>query len=154
MPAHSRRAVSERPTVRVLRLREEASLPLYATAEAAGMDLFAADETALLPGARALIGTGIALQIPAGWEGQVRPRSGLAARHGVTVLNAPGTIDSDYRGEIRVLLVNLGHEPFAVRPGDRIAQMILAPVARADLVSADEQPQTSRGAGGFGHTGT
>ena len=146
--------VTERPKVLVLRLHEEAPLPLYATADAAGMDLFAAEEGNLLPGGRALIGTGIALQIPTGFEGQVRPRSGLAARHGVTVLNAPGTIDSDYRGEIRVLLVNLGNEPFAVRSGDRIAQMIVAPVARADLVVAAQLAQTARGAGGFGHTGT
>jgi dUTP pyrophosphatase len=142
------------PTVQVLRLRDGAALPVYATAGAAGLDLFAAEGTALAPGARGLVGTGIALQIPAGWEGQVRPRSGLAARHGVTVLNAPGTIDSDYRGEIRVLLVNLGEEPFVVRPGDRVAQLVVAPVARVELVATGELSSTTRGAGGFGHTGT
>jgi len=131
-------------------------LPAYATAGAAGLDLRAAlapgEPRVLLPGARALVPTGLRLAIPDGFEGQVRPRSGLAMKHGVTVLNAPGTIDSDYRGELQVLLVNLGEAPFEIRRGDRIAQLVLAPVTQAaiELGAVDE---TARGAGGFGHTG-
>jgi dUTP pyrophosphatase len=104
------------------------------------------------PGQRALVPTGLRLAIPEGYEGQVRPRSGLALRHGLTVLNAPGTIDADYRGEVQVLLINLGQEPVTIRPGDRIAQLVIAPVARAELVVA-KLPDTQRGSGGFGHTG-
>ncbi len=131
-------------------------LPGYRTAGASGMDL-AADidrELVLPPLGRALVPTGIAVAIPPGLEGQVRPRSGLAAAAGITCLNAPGTIDSDYRGEIRVLLVNLGSAPATVRRGDRIAQLVIAPVVRAVLRVVAELPATARGEGGFGHTGT
>ena len=131
-------------------------LPAYQTAGAAGLDLrasLAVDAVLRLePGARALVPTGLRLAIPSGFEGQVRPRSGLAMKHGVTVLNAPGTIDSDYRGELQVLLVNLGEAAFEIRRGERIAQLVLAPVARAVLVP-DDLDATARGQGGFGHTG-
>jgi len=142
-----------RPTLRVQRLSERAVLPLYATEQAAGLDLFASEPASLAPGERAVVQTGLCIEIPDGFEGQVRPRSGLAARHGITVLNSPGTIDSDYRGEIRVLLVNLSREPHTIQPGDRVAQLVVCPVARARLVEAAELGGTARGAGGFGHTG-
>jgi dUTP pyrophosphatase len=133
-------------------------LPSYQSSEAAGLDLMAAVPEAapltLAPGARALAPCGIAIALPRGFEAQVRPRSGLAVRHGVTVLNTPGTIDADYRGEVMVLLVNLGTEPFAVTRGMRIAQLVVAPVARAGVVEAAELDATARGAGGFGSTGT
>jgi dUTP pyrophosphatase len=140
--------------VHVRRLRGDAALPAYMTEGAAGLDLAASLDAPLLlaPGERALVPTGIALAIPAGHEGQVRPRSGLAARHGVTCLNSPGTVDSDYRGEVKVLLVNLGREPFEVTPGLRIAQLVIAPVTRAEVVEVAELPPTDRGAGGFGST--
>ncbi len=130
-------------------------LPRYQTSGAAGMDLHAAVPApiTLQPQARAKIPTGIALAIPANYEAQVRPRSGLAARHGITVLNAPGTIDSDYRGEIQVVLVNLGSDPVTIDPLDRIAQLVFAPVAYAELVLVDELDPTSRGSGGYGSTG-
>jgi len=144
--------------VPVTRLRPSASplpLPDYATAGAAGMDLRADVESpvTLAPGASALIPTGLALQIPLGFEGQVRPRSGLALRHGVTVLNAPGTIDADYRGELQVLLVNLGPAAFSIGRGDRIAQLVIAPVARSVWREVEALADTPRGDGGFGHTG-
>jgi dUTP pyrophosphatase len=145
--------------VPVMRLEHGAGLPLpsYASAGAAGLDLIAAlaenQEITLEFGERALVPTGIALHLPDGMEAQVRPRSGLAARHGVTVLNSPGTIDADYRGEIRVILVNLGREPFSLRRGDRIAQLVVAPVTRVALVEAESLESTARGAGGFGSTG-
>jgi dUTP pyrophosphatase len=122
---------------------------------AAGMDLAASldTEVTIAPGQRALVGTGLAIALPRGFEAQVRPRSGLAAKHGVTVLNAPGTIDEDYRGEIKVILINHGDEPFVVKSGERIAQMVIAPVARVTLVEADSLDGSTRGAGGFGHTG-
>jgi dUTP pyrophosphatase len=131
-------------------------LPRYMTAGAAGMDLLADVDAPvdIPPGGRALIPTGLSVDIPAGYEAQVRPRSGLALRHGVTLLNAPGTIDSDYRGEVMVLLVNLGDRPFAVRRGDRIAQMVVAPVSRAELREANVLSDSARGDGGFGHTDT
>ncbi len=134
---------------------EGLELPAYATAGAAGMDLRAAVRAAvtLAPGARALISCGFRIALPEGYEAQVRPRSGLALRHGVTVANAPGTIDSDYRGAVAVILVNLGDEPFVVRRGERIAQLVVAPVARVELTVVDELPASARGAGGFGHTG-
>jgi dUTP pyrophosphatase len=122
---------------------------------AAGMDLAAsldADVT-IAPGKRALVGTGLAIALPRGFEAQVRPRSGLAAKHGVTVLNAPGTIDEDYRGEIKVILINHGDEPFVVKSGERIAQMVIAPVARVTLDEQASLDDSVRGAGGFGHTG-
>jgi dUTP pyrophosphatase len=129
-------------------------LPRYMSAGAAGMDLMAdvVEAIELQPGTRALVPTGIAVEIPAGFEAQIRPRSGLALRHGITLLNSPGTIDSDYRGEIKVLLMNLGDRPYTVRRGERIAQMVLAPVVRAELRESDHLAASSRGAGGFGHT--
>ncbi len=143
------------PAVVFKQLRPDAIVPQYMSDEAAGMDLSAAIDAAvvLAPGERAAIGTGLAMALPLGFEGQVRPRSGLAARHGLTVVNAPGTIDSDYRGHVMVLLVNLGREPVTIEPGQRIAQLVIAPVVRAEVVVAEELPSTSRGAGGFGSTG-
>jgi dUTP diphosphatase len=130
-------------------------LPRYATAGAAGADIFAAvdDDRVILPGERFAVPTGLTLALPAGYEGQVRPRSGLALRHGVTVANAPGTIDSDYRGELMVILVNLSDEPFTLRRGDRIAQLVCAEVAAAVFTEAPTLPVTARGADGFGSTG-
>ncbi len=130
-------------------------LPAYETEGAAGLDLRAAiaESFSLAPGERALVPTGLVMQLPAGFEGQVRPRSGLAVKHGVTVLNAPGTVDSDYRGEVKVPLINLGQEPFAIARGDRIAQMVIAPVTRAILTEVAGLDATARGAGGFGSTG-
>jgi dUTP pyrophosphatase len=132
--------------------------PAYATADAAGMDLSAAVEddapVTLAPGERGAIPTGIQLAIPQGFEGQVRPRSGLALKNAVTVLNAPGTIDADYRGEVKVILVNLGAEPFEITRGMRIAQLIFAPVVRASLTQTSSLDETQRGEGGFGSTGT
>jgi dUTP pyrophosphatase len=141
--------------VRIMRVRSDAQLPKYMSDGAAGMDLAAsldADVT-IAPGKRALVGTGLAIALPRGYEAQVRPRSGLAAKHGVTVLNAPGTIDEDYRGEIKVILINHGDEPFVIRSGERIAQMVIAPVARVTLVEESSLDESARGAGGFGHTG-
>lgn len=132
-------------------------LPAYQTGGAAGLDLVAAlpagVASSIAPGARALIPTGLVLEIPMGFEAQVRPRSGLAFRHGVTVLNSPGTIDADYRGEVQVILVNLGSEPVIIERGERIAQLVFAPVVRAKLAVATRVKQTKRGAGGFGSTG-
>ena len=141
--------------VRIHRLRRDAVLPRYMTDHAAGMDLAAAidEPITLAPRSRARIGTGIAVSLPAGVEAQIRPRSGLADRHGVTLLNSPGTVDADYRGEIGVILVNHGDEPFTVRNGDRIAQMVIGATCRVRWVEVDELDDTSRGAGGFGHTG-
>jgi dUTP pyrophosphatase len=147
------------PEVRFRRLPHGAGLPLpaYQSAHAAGLDLAAAvppdAPVTLAPFGRAMIATGFAMALPDGFEAQVRPRSGLAARHGVTVLNAPGTIDADYRGEILVILVNLGSEPFIVTRGMRIAQLVVAPVARADVTEVTMLEDTARGAGGFGSTG-
>ena len=133
------------------------SAPAYASADAAGMDLAAAvpedAPVTLAPGERAAIPTGLQLAIPQGYEGQIRPRSGLALKHAVTVLNAPGTIDADYRGEVKVILVNLGSEPFAVARGMRIAQLVLAPVVRAAMLETPSLDETARGEGGFGSTG-
>jgi dUTP pyrophosphatase len=141
----------------VERLRPQATLPRYMTDGAAGMDLSAAPadgaEVQIAPGGRALVGTGLAIELPPGYEAQVRPRSGLAWKHGVTVLNSPGTIDADYRGEVKVLLINHGDQPFVVRAGDRVAQLVVAEVARARLVEETLAP-TLRGDGGYGHTGT
>ncbi len=132
-------------------------LPVYQSAQAAGMDLVAAIEAGtvlrLNRGDRALVPTGLILQLPSGFEAQVRPRSGLAYRHGITVLNSPGTIDADYRGEVLVLLVNLGEKPFVIERGERIAQLVVAPVTQGVLVEAKAVATTSRGAGGFGSTG-
>jgi len=143
--------------VRISRLPHAADLPLpaYETAGAAGMDLRAALDApvTLAPGERAAISTGIAIALPAGYEAQVRARSGLARRHGVAMVNAPGTVDSDYRGELQVLLINHGQEPFTVARGDRIAQMVVAPVARVAWDEVATLDKTDRGAGGFGSTG-
>ncbi len=141
-------------SIRRLPHAEGLALPAYQTAQAAGADLTAAvvDDVVLAPGERRLIPTGIAIGLPEGYEAQVRPRSGLALKQGVTVLNTPGTIDADYRGEIGVILINLGQEPFTVRRGERIAQMIVAPVVQADF-REEELSETARGAGGFGSTG-
>jgi len=140
--------------VPIVRVRQSTlPLPAYMSPGAAGMDLVADVEAVeLAPGARALVGTGIAIALPGGYEGQVRPRSGLAVRHGLTVLNAPGTIDSDYRGEVQVLLVNLGHEVVTVRRGDRIAQLVVAPVTRVVWSESTTLEGTVRCAGGFGST--
>ena len=128
-------------------------LPAYATEGAAGMDVVSAEALTLAPGARAAVATGFAIAIPAGHEVQVRPRSGLALKHGVTCLNTPGTIDSDYRGEVKVILANLGEAPFAIARGDRIAQLVPAIVLRASVDEVDALEDTARGAGGFGSTG-
>lgn len=145
-------------TLRILRLNpdhKDLPLPGYATDGSSGMDVAAAldGDRTIDPGERVLLPTGFALAVPRGVEVQVRPRSGLALKHGVTVLNAPGTIDSDYRGEVKVILVNHGSEPFVVRRGDRIAQLVVASVTRAEVVETDSLDDTERGAGGFGHTG-
>jgi dUTP pyrophosphatase len=131
-------------------------LPEYQSAGASGADLRARldSDIVLRPGQRTLVPTGITLEIPAGVEGQVRPRSGLAARHGVTVLNAPGTVDSDYRGEVQVILVNLGSEDFTIHPGDRVAQIVFSPVERVVFRSRERLSESERGDGGFGSTGT
>ncbi len=132
---------------------EDLPLPAYQSADAAAMDLLAAAAADLAPGAIALVPCGFAIAVPAGYEAQVRPRSGLAAKHGVTVANAPGTIDADYRGEVKVILVNHGREPFRVERGSRIAQMLVVPVPRVVWKEVAELPPTARGDGGFGHTG-
>jgi dUTP pyrophosphatase len=148
------------PRLGVVRLPHAEGLPLpaYESTGAAGMDLRAAvaedRQIILLPGKRVLVPTGFVLEIPEGYEGQVRPRSGLALRHGITCLNTPGTIDSDYRGEVQVLLVNLGEDDFAITRGMRIAQLVIAPVTRADVEERARAGDTARGAGGFGSTGT
>ena len=128
-------------------------LPRYATEDAVGLDVTAAETLVLQPGERHAVATGFAIEIPRGYEVQVRPRSGLAAKHGITCLNTPGTIDSDYRGEVKVILVNLGQEPFEVKRGERIAQLVPAPVLRADFVEVEALGETQRGSGGFGSTG-
>jgi dUTP pyrophosphatase len=143
------------PSLQVQRLHPGAILPTYATEGAAGLDLHAALEAPRLlpPGERAAIATGIAIALPPGHEGQVRPRSGLAAKHGISVVNAPGTIDEDYRGEVQVLLINLGREPYTIQPGDRIAQLVVAPVTRVQVTAVEALEGTARGHGGFGSTG-
>jgi dUTP pyrophosphatase len=147
--------MSERPRVRFQKLRPGALVPKYMSAGAAGLDLASAAEEAITvaAGARVAVPTGLAFEIPHGFEGQVRPRSGLARKVGITVANAPGTIDSDYRGEVHVLLVNLGDAPHVIQPGDRVAQLVIAPVTIAELEEATSLSDTTRGSGGFGHTG-
>ena len=140
-------------TVSFKRIRPEAVLPAYAHPDDAGMDLAAAAEASVPAGARALVPTGLVVCLPPGYEAQVRPRSGLALKRGVTVLNSPGTIDEGYRGEIGVILANFGDAPFDVKPGDRIAQLVIAPVTRAEVVEVAETGSTDRGEGGFGSTG-
>lgn len=144
------------PRVQFQLLRPDAVLPRYMSAAAAGLDLVAAIDAPveIAVGSRAAIGTGLAMALPAGWEGQVRPRSGLAREHGVTVLNSPGTIDADYRGELVVLLVNLGQQVVRIESGQRIAQLVIAPVAQAVLETVATLPSSQRGAGGFGSTGS
>ncbi|GAB4223574.1 MAG: dUTP diphosphatase [Spirochaetales bacterium] len=141
--------------IRVEYVGESSSVPQYASSHAAGADLKAAlpEPITVSPGSTVLVPTGLRVAIPEGYEGQVRPRSGLALKHGITVLNAPGTIDSDYRGEVKVLLINLGPEPVTIRPQDRIAQIVFAPVVKAEFVPVRELPASVRGAGGFGSTG-
>lgn len=131
-------------------------LPAYATIDAAGLDLLAAvaEPVTLKPGERKLIPTGLSIAVPPGFEAQVRPRSGLALKHGISVLNAPGTVDADYRGEVGVILINHGDQPFVINRGERIAQMVVAAYSRVEWIEAAELPQTQRGAGGFGSTGT
>lgn len=141
--------------LRVKKLRENAILPAYMTEHAAGMDLHAALDQILVvaPGERALVPTGLALEIPPGFEGQVRPRSGLALNKGISLPNSPGTIDADYRGEVGIIVINHGTEPVSFEAGDRIAQLIIAPVERVTLLEVVDLDQTQRSAGGFGHTG-
>ena len=141
--------------VRVKRLEhgEGLELPRYATSGAAGMDILSAEDVVLEPGMRHPVATGLSVAIPEGYEIQVRPRSGLALKHGVSVPNTPGTIDSDYRGELKVIMINHGSEPFAIHRGDRVAQLVLAPVTQAAWVEVEELDETERGAGGFGSTG-
>ena len=148
-------SLPERVAVEVKRLAhgEGLELPRYATPGAAGMDVLSAEDVTLEPGARHAVATGLAVAIPPGYEIQVRPRSGLALKHGISVPNTPGTIDSDYRGELKVILINHGPEAFAVRRGDRIAQLVLAPVTLAEWSEVAELDETERGAGGFGSTG-
>ncbi|MCP4444207.1 MAG: dUTP diphosphatase [Myxococcales bacterium] len=143
------------PPVQIRRLREDVVLPRYMSAAAAGADLAACLDGPLVlqPGDRRAVDTGLAMAIADGYEGQVRPRSGLAIKQGLTVVNAPGTIDSDYRGEVKVLLVNLGSKPVTIAPGQRIAQLVIAPVVQADFRCVDELSDTVRGDGGFGSTG-
>lgn len=145
-----------RPQVKIQRLRSNSlPLPNYQSAHAAGVDLMADldQPVKLAPSERAAIPTGIALAIPVGFEGQVRPRSGRAINEGLTIINAPGTIDADYRGEVKVLLVNLGRDEISIRPGERIAQLVIAPVVRAEFVEVEALEESARGSGGFGHTG-
>jgi dUTP pyrophosphatase len=144
--------------IAVSRLPHNTDLPLpaYETAQSAGMDLVAANDApvTLAPGGRAMVPTGLAIALPAGYEAQIRPRSGLAAKNGVTVLNTPGTVDADYRGEVKVILINLGDDAFEIERGMRIAQMVIAPVIQASFTEVDTLPETARGTGGFGSTGT
>lgn len=135
------------------KLTQTATVPEYKTAEAAGLDLVADMEATLEPGETKLIKTGIAIQLPIGYEAQVRPRSGLALKHSITCMNSPGTVDSDYRGDVGVILSNLGKNTFPVKRGDRIAQLVIAPVSRAELIEVQELNDSDRGAGGFGSTG-
>jgi dUTP pyrophosphatase len=141
--------------VQVKRLPDTQDLPLpsYQTPHSAGMDAIASESITLAPGERNTVGTGLTVAIPDGFEIQVRPRSGLAIKHGITLVNTPGTIDADYRGEIRVILINHGQQTFEINRGDRIAQLVLAPVTRAEWEVVEELPETDRGAGGFGSTG-
>ncbi|OKL44576.1 dUTP diphosphatase [Pseudovibrio exalbescens] len=146
------------PSLKIKRLEHAQDLPLpaYESVQAAGLDLRAAvhDTISLKPGERAMVETGLSMAIPSGFEGQVRPRSGLAAKHGVTVLNTPGTIDADYRGEVKVILINLGSEMFLIERGMRIAQLIVAPVTQAHILEVNQLDETERGDGGFGSSGT
>jgi len=139
--------------LKVKKLNNEAIIPAYQSDEAAGFDLHSIEDVIIKSGERKLIGTGLAFEIERGYEMQIRPRSGLAYKHGITVLNSPGTIDSDYRGEIKVLLINLGNEDFEIKKGERIAQAVIAPVVQAEFEEVDELSDTKRGSSGFGSTG-
>lgn len=139
--------------VLVKRLKDNATLPTYMTNGSSGLDLYSAEEKIIPPGKWEVISTGIAVEIPYGYEGEVRSRSGIAKEHGIFVLNSPGTIDSDYRGEVKVILMNLGEESFKVNIGDRIAQLVISPVVKAEVLEVEELSNTERNAGGFGHTG-
>jgi len=143
------------PVLKFKKLHPQAVLPVYMTELAAGLDICAMPEASLEldPGERALVPTGLSVAIEPGYEIQVRPRSGLALRQGITLVNSPGTIDADYRGEIGIIVINHGHEPFQIKTGDRIAQLVVAPVSRGRIELVDQLPETPRGAGGFGHTG-
>jgi len=143
------------PEIRIKKLHPNASIPRYMTDLAAGMDIQALldEPLTLQPGERCLVPTGLAMAIPVGFEVQVRPRSGLAIKHGIALVNSPGTIDADYRGEVRIIMINLGPEAFTIHSGDRIAQLVVAPVCQAVLTEVAELPDTARGSGGFGHTG-
>ncbi len=145
----------QKPQVQIKKLHPEAISPEYMTALAAGMDIYAQLEKELIlaPGQRCLVPTGLAFAIPPGYEIQVRPRSGLAIKHGIALVNSPGTIDADYRGEVRIILINHGLESFTINSGDRIAQLVVAPVCQAELIVVSELSETARGTGGFGHTG-
>ena len=155
IPAAIRDGRTENIPVIYIKKKEGALLPKYESSGAAGMDIraFITEEVAIPPMGRARIPTGLFLEIPPGFEAQIRPRSGLAARQGVTVLNAPGTIDSDYRGELEVILINLGSGPFTIKNGDRIAQMVISPLVRPEISEAEILSETERGTGGFGSTG-
>jgi len=154
MPLSEKKPTPDVPVlVKRLPHGEGLDLPAYATQGAAGMDVLSAEDVTIAPGVRHAVASGLALAIPPGYEIQVRPRSGLALKHGITVPNTPGTIDSDYRGELKVILINHGSEDFAIRRGDRVAQLVLAPVTRAGWVEVDSLDETARGAGGFGSTG-
>ncbi len=135
---------------------KDIALPKYMSESASGLDLRAAvkEETVLTPGKRMLVPTGLFIEVPPGYEAEVRPRSGLAVKYGLSIVNAPGTIDADYRGEIGIILINLGEEPFIIRRGERIAQMVIKEIVRAELVEGNELSETGRSSGGFGHTGT
>jgi dUTP pyrophosphatase len=141
--------------IEILRGNDDLGLPAYATEHSAGLDLRAAlvEPLTLKPGERGVVPTGLKMAIPEGYEGCVRPRSGLAMKHGLTLTNSPGTIDSDYRGEVKILMVNLGQEPVVLKRGDRIAQLLITPVAHAQVIKVESLDDTARGGGGFGHTG-
>ena len=140
-------------TLKFRRIHPDATLPSYAHEGDAGMDVRSVEDVEIAPGSRALVHTGLVMMLPPGWEAQVRPRSGLALKHGVTVLNTPGTIDAGYRGEVGVILANFGEGPFKVAKGDKVAQIVVAPVERAEIVESAELDETERGSGGFGSTG-
>jgi len=139
--------------IQVKRLKDNTTLPAYMTEGSSGLDLYSAEEKVIPPGKWEVISTGIAVEIPYGYEGEIRSRSGIAKDHGVFVLNSPGTVDSDYRGEVRVILMNLGDKSFKINTGDRIAQLVISPVVQVEVMEVDELSDTGRNAGGFGHTG-
>ena len=145
--------MAQHPEIRFIRRHPEAQLPAYGSSEAAGADVRSVEDLTLAPGRRILVPTGLGCVIPSGWEIQARPRSGLALKHGITLVNSPGTIDSDFGGEIGIILINHGTEPFQIRKGDRIAQIVVAPAHRASFGWAETGRETARGTGGFGSTG-